>query len=354
MKKLVVIHKNLSHPYTGGQYRLAQVINFLKKKDVNYHIIDCGQLPERTKRNRFLFILHFLKFYLTSHKKIFTFVNHGIHFRLLLPLFISRLRGNTYGVNSNQTFYNFRRNIFLRLLEFICEYIFLHGASLLVIPSRPALQYFKHLRIEDKPRVIVNPAPKVVGKNKAEFRNRVHNLIFVGQVRWWKGLDTLIAAFVDVRELDLHLDVVGHYDAHSRYIRTIMNTINRNRLEDRVTFHGNVSAHKLADLYEKADIFILPSRYETFGIVLLEAMSYGLPIITSCIPSAQEIIQEEVNGIFYETENPQSLADAIRRLHADPTLRESIHNNNVRTSKTSRTWEMVANETLNALEKFLV
>lgn len=354
MKNLIIIHRDLQHLYTGGQYQLAQIISFCKRENIKMQVIDCSVLPEKVKNNRLLFVLYFTKYFLEHRKNIFTFTDHSTHFRLLVPLFISRMFGGKYGLNCLQTFYNFRRNIVMQWVEFICEHLFLHCASLHIFPSEPAIKYFRLFRINHKTKSIVNPAAKILCNGKVEFRNQVRNLIFVGQVKQWKGLDVLIHALSKLKHLNLKLDVVGSYDSQSKYCQSLVKIIQKNNLERNVIFHGNLSPSDLAVLYKNADIYILSSRYETFGIVLLEAMSFGLPIISSTIPSAKQILKSMTNGIFYETENPEALAQAIETLSINNSLRKQIHKNNLRASVKPRTWEMVADETFSAIEKFLI
>jgi len=257
-------------------------------------------------------------------------------------------------MNCNQTFYNFRKSTIAKLIEFICEYIFLHAASLRIIPSEPAVDYFQFFHLHHAGKsVIVNPAARIISKKKIRFRTQAGNIIFVGQVRWWKGLDILIQALGHIKQPSLNLDIAGEYDPCSRYFKYLKTLIHKHNLEARITFHGNLPPQDLADLYQKADLLVLSSYYETYGIVLLEALSFGLPIVTSTIPSAKVIVKDRVNGLYYETGNAEALARVLSELCSDKKLRKFIHKNNLRASKNPRTWEMVAGETVAAIDRFL-
>lgn len=351
--KLIVIHKDLSNIYTGGQYRLAEFISFVKKKNINYEIIDCGSLRNHIQKNRLSFLIFFLQYFLQHRKRIFIIVDHTMHLRLIIPFFISRLFGNHYALVCLQTFYNFRKNIIMKRVGFFCEFLFLRGASHLIFSSRTAVHYFKAFHLSHKSRTIVNPAPKVLSNNRASIRNKVRKLLFVGQIQWWKGLDILLKALAKLTDMNLHLDVAGRYDNNSEYYRMLSGIINKNGLLKNVHFHGNLFTQDLAVLYQQADIFVLPSRYETYGIVLLEAMSFGLPIISSAIPSAITIIKKNTNGILYETENPEALAEALRFLSSNKKLRKRMHNNNLKMRTHFRTWGKVSDEMFQAINKFL-
>lgn len=351
--KLIIIHKDLNDIYTGGQYHLAEFISYVKNKDIKCEIIDSGSLSGQIRKSKLVFLIYFLKYFLQYRKHIFIFAAHSMHLRLILPFFISRFFGNHYGVLCLQTFYNFRQNPFMKWFGFFCEFLFLHGASHLIFSSKVAVDYFKPFHINHKSRSIVNPAPKVLSKRKTSIRRDVRKLLFVGQVKQWKGLDILLKALAKLTDMNLCLDVAGMYDNESKYYIMLNEIIQKNNLEKKIHFHGNLSTQDLVALYRQADIFILPSRYETYGMVLLEAMSFGLPIIASTIPSAKQIIKDQVNGIFFENNDPDSLAQAIHQLYFDKNKRESIRRNNLKVSSTLRTWSTVTEETYKAISEFL-
>ena len=95
---------------------------------------------------------------------------------------------------------------------------------------------------------------------------------------------------------------------------------------DRVRFVGRVSEEKLPEVYAACDVFVLPSvsRLEAFGIVALEAMATGKPVIVADIPGVREMIEDGRDGLLADPVNPRDLADRIRRLLADPEGRRAM------------------------------
>src|SRR5438093_13296696 len=93
---------------------------------------------------------------------------------------------------------------------------------------------------------------------------------------------------------------------------------------DRVRFLGRVSEENLPKVYAACDVFVLPSvsRLEAFGIVALEAMSTGKPVIVADIPGVREIIEDGRDGLLADPVNPRDLAEKIRRLLSDPEARQ--------------------------------
>jgi glycosyltransferase involved in cell wall biosynthesis len=94
----------------------------------------------------------------------------------------------------------------------------------------------------------------------------------------------------------------------------------------RVRFLGPVQEERLPEVYAACDVFVLPSvsRLEAFGIVALEAMATGKPVIVADIPGVREVIEDGRDGLLADPMNPRDLAEKIRRLLGDPEARRAM------------------------------
>ena len=120
-----------------------------------------------------------------------------------------------------------------------------------------------------------------------------------------------------IRELEVH--IVGGGPEEDR-----LRSICRERdLDEVVVWRRNISGAELAREYSQCHIFCLPSVQEGFGIVFLEAMANGKPVVAARAGAAPEVVQ---HGLLVEPDNDQELADAIERLYREPLLRESLGN----------------------------
>jgi len=353
MKRLVIVHRALSNLRTGGAYYLANTISYLQSRKINMEVVDIGNLPTSIRRHRLLIVIYLCKHYWKYHQGMFHFTNHNLYFYLLVPYFLSRMRGSKYGCACHLAQYPLRKNLIMRWFEFLCEYLFLKGASLLIIPSEAATQQFKIFHLKKDKCIIINPAPNVVDTSKPRFRGHVRTLLFVGHITWRKGLDTIVKAMALLKDLKLHLEVVGIIDKNTPYWKELARTIEHYDLGKKIQFRGGLQPEELKRLYRKADIFVFPSRHETYGMVLMEAMSFGLPVVASTIPTTSEVIRDNINGILYPPEDIKALASAIRRIASDPKLRSRIIWNNKERTKSTRTWEDVGEENLSAIAYFL-
>jgi glycosyltransferase involved in cell wall biosynthesis/GT2 family glycosyltransferase len=147
-------------------------------------------------------------------------------------------------------------------------------------------------------------------------------LLFVGRIEHRKGLDTLLVAVRELvdAELDVHLTVVGPEADRDVLEPFRADAAARPRLGQAVRFAGTVSDEHLWDLYEQADIVCLPSRYESHGIAVIEAMMFAKPIVTSGRGGLSEVVLPERTALMAAADDGGALASQLRRLINDPSL----------------------------------
>jgi N-acetyl-alpha-D-glucosaminyl L-malate synthase BshA len=162
-------------------------------------------------------------------------------------------------------------------------------------------------------------------------------ITFIGSLVQQKGVDILLNAFKDVKErFDIGLTIVG--DGKER--KNLESLAKRLKLEG-VDFLGY--SDDLRGILEKSKVLVLPSREEGFGLVLLEAMSCGVPIVATRVGGIEEIVRHNYNGVLVEKEDAEDLARGILRVLEDKGLREAIRKNSREFVKRF-SWEKMADE----------
>jgi phosphatidylinositol alpha-1,6-mannosyltransferase len=138
----------------------------------------------------------------------------------------------------------------------------------------------------------------------------------------YKGIETVIEALPRVLRVvpDVHYVVVGDGDDRGRLERLAA----EKGVRERVLFTGAKFGEELARQYAKCDVFVMPSRGEGFGVVFLEAMAYGKPVIGGDHGGTPDIIQEGVNGFLVQYGDIDTLAERIIRLLTDDDLRKRM------------------------------
>ena len=136
------------------------------------------------------------------------------------------------------------------------------------------------------------------------------NLLFVGRFDPQKGLDLLLEAFNSCQRQDLHLTIIGDNVVGGGVKIEKKNT-------DRVTFLGWIPHDKLASYYCACDVVIMPSRWEAFGLVAIEAMKYGKAVIVSNRGALPELIEDGKNGFVFNFEKTEQLIEILERLRPE-------------------------------------
>ena len=145
-------------------------------------------------------------------------------------------------------------------------------------------------------------------------------LLAVGAVVPRKGYDTLLAALATLRDLPWHLTIAGACDRHiEASVQLLADTV-RFGLKERVMTLGPVPDEKLAELYAGADVFVLASRYEGYGMAYAEAIAYGLPVVGTTAGAIPEVVPAEA-GRLVAPDDPAALAAALRELIGDRAAR---------------------------------
>ncbi|SUZ48065.1 uncharacterized protein METZ01_LOCUS919, partial [marine metagenome] len=167
------------------------------------------------------------------------------------------------------------------------------------------------------------------------------NILFVGRLEKRKGLQYLLEAYSKLRwEIpNTRLIVVGPGNPDKESYRILSS----HNLQD-VDFVGRVSYDDLPRYYASADIFCSPATgAESFGIVLLEAMSAGKPVVASDIEGYRGVVTEGEHGLLVPKKDSNALADALGRLARDPELRSKLGSQGKRSAENYR-WEVVAGQ----------
>ena len=167
-------------------------------------------------------------------------------------------------------------------------------------------------------------------------------VLSVSRLEPLKGLDTLIRAVARLEDTtDTRLVIVGGAPGYDRELVRLRSVAAQMGLGDKVTFTGAVRQTALPDYYNAADVFVLPSYYESFGLVVLEAMACGTPVITSRVGGPSSFVNEGETGYLIPWHDPDLYAQRLDLLLADSALRASIGKAAVAKAR-SMGWSVVA------------
>lgn len=150
--------------------------------------------------------------------------------------------------------------------------------------------------------IIHNGVPIRERKEK-ELSGKIRGL-FVGRLDYQKGFDILLSSFKKTNNKNIELTVVGAAQDGS---------VNTDRVEG-IRYLGWISPSDIESYYRQSDVVFVPSRWEGFAMVPLEAMSYGVPVVASNNTSFPEIVFDSENGYLFESNSVKSLVDVLNSL----------------------------------------
>ncbi|GHB23941.1 glycosyl hydrolase [Pseudovibrio japonicus] len=148
-------------------------------------------------------------------------------------------------------------------------------------------------------------------------------LLCVGSLVPRKGQLDLVEALGQLKHLDWHLDMIGETRFDLEYAQQVRGQIERHDLGKRIQVRGGIPKAELSDFYQSADIFVLPTYYEGYGMAFAEAMSYGLPIIASGDGAVTSTVPPTA-GFHVRAGDPIALGKAIETLLTRDDLRSKL------------------------------
>lgn len=202
------------------------------------------------------------------------------------------------------------------------------NATRLVPASTSCARFFESLGGNPRVMSVVPPVPDVEPLRRAResaagdtkgIKGRVapngrYLVLFVGRLIEGKGVREAIEALTIINQSreDISMAIVGSGPLQD-YVREKSRTLAPN-----LRFLGSIDDDDLRELYLSADLHIMPSWYEAFGVVCAEALGYGVPSIVTRTSGCSDLISEGENGYLVDPKNPQQLADTILLALSDP------------------------------------
>ena len=206
-------------------------------------------------------------------------------------------------------------------------------ADRIIVLSNVALNSFVKHGVPRSKLLVLAPGVNVQHfKRRQSAPKRVFRVLFVGQITIRKGVHVLAEAFKSANLNDSELVLAG---AFSLEMKRIIDSVGAKN----VRFVGPIPNSKLPDLYQSSSVFVLPSFEDGFGMVALEAMASGCPVIISSKAGAADAVSEGVNGLVFPSGDAKALAHCLERLYVDHALAEDMGVRAAESARRANTWE---------------
>ncbi len=175
-------------------------------------------------------------------------------------------------------------------------------------------------------------------------------LLAVGSIIPRKAYDVMVAGLATLVDLDWRLDIVGATQHAPETVDDLRKQIAESRLEDRIAIMGPLTAEALETAYQSADIFVMTSLYEGYGMVIAEAMARGLPIVAAAGGAVADTLPDAA-GLKVPPGDSAAFAAAVREVIADSPLRRRYAEGAWRAGQQLPTWADAARIIANVMTK---
>jgi glycosyltransferase involved in cell wall biosynthesis len=340
--KILILMRLPEVPVTGGEIYNFELRNYLGKKFTYFKNISWQHKPCTGTLmfivNALLQNLSLLKYWrqIESDTVILEDISQSSDLFLfnILVRVLKKLTGKRIHLLTivQQIYYPLMNGSLRRMLTFIEEAIFINTSDGIIANSEFTKSLVEDALMRNVKIVVAYPGLNVSGLSGSHLREvplrksdgGLFHLLFVGVVKSRKGVDTLIRAFEilvnDECMERLILHVVGDIEREGSFYQELRDFSEKRGLGDKIIFHGRIEGQELKFLYMTSDLFVFPSLGESFGMVLAEAASFGLPIVTTDVGAIPYLIKDGINGILVSPKDPKKLAIAIKRLLQSPEL----------------------------------
>ncbi len=321
MKTLIIsnMYPSSGSPTFGGFVQTQ--VEELKKKEIQF-ILAVNYIKRRGCISLWKYLLLFMKIIWASFTGFDLIHAHYLFPTGFLALFPHLLRHRPLVITAHGSDVNFgKRSRFLRsLIKFTCK-----RASTVIFVSEDLAEKAKSLYSisSEKLRVIdcgvdteiFLPQDKIYLREKLSLPLNRKIILFVGNLVKAKGVNFLIESIPDIlsSEPNLLAVIVGEGELEEK-LRIQVKDLG---IENFVQFEGFKPHSEIALWMSASDLFVLPSLREGFGLVALEALSSGVPIVTSQVGGIPEFVKDGENGFLVEPGNPSEIAKKVRILLKD-------------------------------------
>ena len=190
-----------------------------------------------------------------------------------------------------------------------------------------AENYFKSLGVKAEKIYRFGYFRKVEKVDFMKNESSINQLIFVGQLIERKGIFILLEAIKNVSQINsnFHLMIIGTGVLKTR----VKQFIKTQKLENSITLQGVVKSENIAQNIRKADLLILPSIFDGWGMVVNEALQSEVPVLISDQCGAKELIEHEQNGLIFKAQNVESLTDELLKFLQFSSEEKAVMKNHV-------------------------
>ena len=178
-------------------------------------------------------------------------------------------------------------------------------------------------------------------------------ILYIGRFEERRNIKLIFDVFSKVKHFQQNAKLYMVGTGESCYMDKMFDYARTLDIQDNIIWQERIEQRHLSKIYEMADFFLLPTEYEIFGMVLLEAMYYQTVVLTTSNGGSSTLIQDSINGIIMDQKDAQMWAEQIISIFLNTEKMHVMQQNAAKTVKESYTWDMLAFQFINEYESLL-
>ena len=213
------------------------------------------------------------------------------------------------------------------------KFLFKHSDTIIVLSDKWKQDLLKYIDLPtSKIYIIFNPADSTLVKNPYSLNNKT--ILYAGTLNTRKGYEDLLKSFKLLREHNSNYSLSFAGNGEIDRAKQIANNLG---ILDKITFHGWLTGEDKKHLFSTASIFCLPSYAEGFPMAVIDALSYGIPVITTPVGGLPDLLENNHNILFFTPGNIEELYRSLKNVVDDDSLKLRLSTNGFK----------IANDTFN-------
>jgi glycosyltransferase involved in cell wall biosynthesis len=210
-------------------------------------------------------------------------------------------------------------------------------ATKFIASSEYTLEVLQNLGIENQKINLIIPGLEDFPQKK-KYPEKPLELLCIANMCRNKDHAILVRALAALRDKDWVLHCYGVLDLDREYLSDFQSMIRRNRLQDKILVHGTISGKELSDAYLNSDLFVHPSDFETYGMVLAEALGHGVPVVASTGGGICKTVPSKM-GQFFKPGDSYGLESILEELLENSEVYRKLCVQAATYKETAQSWE---------------
>jgi len=238
-----------------------------------------------------------------------------------------------------------------RLLYRLSEKSVVSSADILIANSPHTRRILLSMGRRDNEIVLAPPGLNYMVADRRTIKDSPREILAVCSIEPRKGILEMVRALHATGLEEARMTIAGELNSNSEYTQSVRRLIKDLDLESKVILPGRIDDEQLHSLYERADVYMLLSKWEGYGMSIAEAMAHGIPLVTTNAGAIPDLIDHGVSGMMVDPEDWRMAAEYLNELFSNYDLRKRLSESALEAARGFPSWKDTAERVFEAVSE---